>query len=813
MKPLQPITVRFWKPALVCLVALLSLLSNHTWAQELRLRSESDFRPISNVFIYDTQRKTSTLSDSTGLAILNEFKDTDTLVFQHPAYESFTIVKSDLKDWGYTLILSSTFQSIGEVTIVGARHEEKKSEVPYRIQTISSKEIRLSNSATTADLLQTRGEVLVQKSQVGGGSPVLRGFEANRVLLVVDGVRMNNAIYRSGHLQHVITLDNNNMERVEVLFGPGSVMYGSDALGGVMHFVTRNPRLAQNDSTRAFVQTFSRGASATREFTTHADVELGYKKIGFLSSITYSNFGDLQMGSNRSSAYPDFGKINFYADRINGQDVMVPNSDPNRMRRSGYEQYDVMQKVLYRPNSNLDLILNTQFSTSSNVPRYDRLTIFDNDSTLRYADWHYGPQKRLFTSLTSIVRSSNTFFNTLKITAGYQDIEESRISRRFGQSQTQHNEEEVKVASLNADFRKIIDTLSSLQYGIELLHNGVTSNAFTENIESEEIGFRATRYPDGGSEVQSAAVYLGYKKNFGKKWIANLGARYSFVSLQAEIDSNIYDLPFNRIDNKNGALTGSVGLIYRPSPGWQINGVASSGFRAPNVDDIGKIFENGDNLIVPNNDLKPEYVYNAELTVSKSFFEKRLKLHLNGYYSWLQNVMVRTDVQLNGQDSLMFDGQMLNLQSNTNSNRGVIYGGTAGIDWKLNRFFDFAGRYTYTFGRDLSEDVPLGHIPPTFGRLGLNFLKGKVQGSFFTMFNGWKRIEDYSPSGVDNPEEATVDGAPSWYTLNLKGNYQMSKSFGLQLAVENLLDRHYKPFASGISGPGRNFILTLRARL
>ncbi|NJN34367.1 MAG: TonB-dependent receptor plug domain-containing protein [Saprospiraceae bacterium] len=80
----------------------------------------------------------------------------------------------------------------------------------------------------------------------------MRGFEASRVLLVVDGVRMNNLIYRSGHLQNAITVDQNMLDRVEVLFGTASTVYGSDALGGVVHFFTKKPLLNAQKRQRFF---------------------------------------------------------------------------------------------------------------------------------------------------------------------------------------------------------------------------------------------------------------------------------------------------------------------------------------------------------------------------------------------------------------------------------------------------------------------------------------------------------------------------------------------------------------------------------
>lgn len=126
--------------------------------------------------------------------------------------------------------------TLKEVTIAANKTEQSLIEVPNQIQILKSNEIAAIQAQSTADVLANTGNVFVQKSQMGGGSPVLRGFEANRILLVVDGVRMNNLIYRGGHLQNVITLDNNILDRTEIVFGSGSTIYGSDALGGTIHF-------------------------------------------------------------------------------------------------------------------------------------------------------------------------------------------------------------------------------------------------------------------------------------------------------------------------------------------------------------------------------------------------------------------------------------------------------------------------------------------------------------------------------------------------------------------------------------------------
>src|SRR5699024_3214776 len=159
-------------------------------------------------------------------------------------------------------------------------------EIPQRITRIDKREVQFKNPQTSADLLQSSGKVFVQKSQLGGGSPMIRGFAANSVLIAVDGIRMNNAIFRSGNLQNVISIDPNAMANTEVLIGPGSVIYGSDALGGVMNLQTKEPQLSYSKEEKAIgVNGMARYSSANNERTFHADASLGFEKWGLLSSI------------------------------------------------------------------------------------------------------------------------------------------------------------------------------------------------------------------------------------------------------------------------------------------------------------------------------------------------------------------------------------------------------------------------------------------------------------------------------------------------------------------------------------------------
>lgn len=216
-----------------------------------------------------------------------------------------------------------TEKSLDEIIIYSGKFSKHKKNIAQRVDVIGEQQIRETNAQNSGDLLLNTGNVFVQKSQQGGSSPVLRGFEASRVLLVIDGIRMNNAIYRSGHLQNVITVDQNMLERMEVMFGPGSTLYGSDALGGVILMRTKMPALSRSDSTLFTGSSLLRYSSANHENTGHIDVSIGRKKIAWLQSYNFSSFNDLTTGSHDPKHYPGFGKRTYYIGRINGMDSLL----------------------------------------------------------------------------------------------------------------------------------------------------------------------------------------------------------------------------------------------------------------------------------------------------------------------------------------------------------------------------------------------------------------------------------------------------------------------------------------------------------
>lgn len=707
----------------------------------------------------------------------------------------------------------TVYHTLEEVVFSASKFEERKSDVAPQIMVITKEDIQSQSQQTTADLLQSSGKVLVQKSQMGGGSPIIRGFEANKVLMVVDGIRMNNAIYRGGHLQNVISVDQTSLERLEVVYGPGSVIYGSDALGGVVHFYTQKPQLkATGDKLLVKTKAFARYATSNQEKTGHVQLNLGWSKIASLTSFTYSDFGDLIQGRQRSAAIGTLGERNYYAQVINGKDSMVRNSNNALQRGTGYSQWDIMQKILIKTSPAFEHILNFQYSSSTDVPRYDRLTEIDSKTgLLKHAQWYYGPQTRNLLSYHLNFGRKTKWFDEAKVVVARQHIVESRHNRSFGKSSLAHRTENVRVYSLNLDFSKQLGK-NEIRYGAELAHNSVASTAYAENINTGAHTPLDTRYPGKGSTMTNAALYVSNALEMHPKWIFTQGLRYSRVHLDATFDNSFFPFPFTKVSQRSGAFNGQLGFIFMPEKTWRFAVLGSSGFRAPNVDDLSKVFEStAGKVIVPNPDLKPEYVYNVEATINKTLF-KDFAFEVNGFYSWFRDVIVASNAQFNGKDSIEYNGALSQVITQMNKDKAFVYGGSVAFKGKIGRYIGLNSSVNYTYGRVHVADQlrPLDHIPPVYGKSGLQLKIQGFESEFFVLYNGWKRIKDYSTSGEDNQVYATKEGMPSWYTLNLRTSYKFSKNIQLQIAVENILDRNYRVFASGISAAGRNLMVTLR---
>jgi len=253
-------------------------------AQTIKVLNKTTNQPIVGVAVYNKDQSKSEVTTIDGEANLSQFIDTETLYFQHLSHITTQLKKSNITN--NIVYLMSNEQGLEEIVISASNFGQKRREIPKTISTINAKAVVFNNPQTSADLLEGTGQVYIQKSQLGGGSPMIRGFSTNRLLITVDGVRMNNAIFRGGNLQNVISIDPLSIQNTEVTLGSGSIIYGSDAIGGVMSFYTKKPKFSFTDSLKTKTNFMVRYATASQEKTAHIDFNFGYEKWAFLMDQT-----------------------------------------------------------------------------------------------------------------------------------------------------------------------------------------------------------------------------------------------------------------------------------------------------------------------------------------------------------------------------------------------------------------------------------------------------------------------------------------------------------------------------------------------
>jgi hemoglobin/transferrin/lactoferrin receptor protein len=692
-----------------------------------------------------------------------------------------------------------------EVILSASKIATSASKTSQVVQSIPRFQILQLQSQNMADLLQATGGVFIQKSQQGGGSPILRGFEANKVLIVIDGVRMNNAIYRGGHLQNIITLDNQAVDKIEVLNGPGSTLYGSDALGGVIHVYTRNPIFGSADQKHFSGNAMLRYGTSNHEKTAHVSMRFGNTKFATMTSVTASSFGDLKMGKRINPSYgKSFGERPLYVQRINNIDSIVRNDNPYTQRFSGYKQIDILQKISHKLTKNISQSLNIQYSNSSDIPRYDRLTNPGSSAPLRQAEWYYGPQLRGLIAYDIDRKRGDK--NDWHIGVHYQTIEESRYERRYRAAFRDSRIENIHIWSFAAD-KYLTKGNHQIAFGLDGQWNDLTSVAFSTNVNDNTTKPQSTRYPDGDNTMASLGVYLWHSLSINDKWTLNDGLRLGYTSLKSTfINKSFFPFPYDEARQSSPTYSGSIALVYNPTPRFKLSTNLSTGFRAPNIDDLAKVFDSTPStLVVPNPDITPEKTLTTELNGVYSA-NNRIQLQAAIFHTSLVDAIVVDKFTFNGQSTIVYNGNTVDIVANQNKSQARIRGFSVGAGFKIINGLRLDLSVQYTKGSVLADsgDKPLDHIPPFISRISLEYRGDKWSIMCYTLYNGWKRLDDYSDSGEDNLQYATADGMPSWYTINLKSSYNISNNIRLMAGIENLLDLQYRTFASGINGSGRN---------
>lgn len=794
------------------LVLLLIGWATTAWSQTLTVTDIESGEPLEQVTLISDNPEAFATTNAKGQVNVSAFEGATLITIRSFGYETLQFSYAQLDSVSFELQLQPSPINIDKVVVSATKWQQPTSDIPVKVISINRKTTTLLNPQTSADLLGASGQVYIQKSQQGGGSPMIRGFATNRLLYTVDGVRMNTAIFRGGNIQNVISLDPFAMENVEVLFGPGSVIYGSDAIGGVMSFQTLIPELSLSDKPLVTGSAVMRYATANNERTGHFDINVGWRKWAFLTSVSANAFDDLKMGSHG----PDDYLKTYYVQRQDSMDVVIENPNPEVQVPSGYSQINLMQKLRYKPNEQWNMEYAFHYSETSEYGRYDR-NLRTRNGLPRYAEWKYGPQKWLMNHLTVTHTGNNQIYDQMTLRLAHQMFEESRIDRSLNSNERTIRIEEVAAYSVNLDFLKTLGTKNSVTYGVEYVLNDVTSSGIDEDI-STGIGVEgSTRYPQ--SNWQSFALYVTDHFKISEKFSLHAGLRYNHYLLNAQFDTSFYPFPFKEANINNGALTGSFGAVYRPNNSWVLSANFATGFRSPNVDDLGKVFDSEPGaVVIPNPGLIGEYAYNVDLNVTK-VFGKWVRVDLTGYYTLLNNALVRRDFTLNGADSIVYDGILSQVQAIQNAAQAKVYGIQATVEIKLPLGFSLSSNLNYQHGEEELDDGSTStarHAAPMFGVTRLSYKANKLMLQLYAEYQAERSFDDLPEEEKGKTEiyAADDDGnpyAPRWYTLNFKANYQFTQNLSVGAGVENLTDQRYRPYSSGLSGAGRNFIISLKA--
>ena len=815
---------------------LLLLFTSVSFAQQISVKDSETDEVLPDVAVFNESKDKSIISDVNGNVDLELFSNEKKIFFQLLGYSLLELYIDDIED-GSTVLLYPESQNLDEVILSVARSASSVNQIAEKVSVIKSEDLFISSPSSGAEMLELSPGVRIQKSQGGGGSPIIRGFEANRVLIVVDGVRMNNAIYRSGHLQNSITIDPSNIERAEVIFGSSSVGYGSDAMGGVIHYYTKNPILKNSKKiSSSFTSNFN---SANNSVTNNFNTNYSSDNWGSITSISISKYGDIKMGKKRNHGYSDWGLTSIFSENSRYKFYAEPsiNLDKNIQKNTGYSQVDLFQKFLFRIGDNNLLNLNIQFSESSDIDRFDQLSIPMDDS-LKFSEWYYGPQKRLLISPSLRIFPKKKFMDKGVIAFGFQKINESRIKRKFNSLNRSHQIEDLTVLSLNGDFDTSFNNGHTLSYGLETTYNHNYSKAYDRILSvdgNNVIGLGTktaipTRYPSDGSSYASFASYVNWSWNMSEFFTFNVGTRLTFTKLKASWNDVISVNPqLSKVNLNSEALTTTVSMKLRPSNKIQINTVLSSGFRNPNIDDIGKIRENNGLLVVPNTFLKPEYAYNLDLGVDyrslngKSYFSIRGFSTIISRHIGRAEFIVYSDITTPDTSTIIYNNEEVTTIANKNLGNRFIHGFSIDGFNNLSRSLKIDYSLTYTKGDNNESYGPLPSISPLFGSLSLNYINNDLTIRAVYKFSDSKDPSEYSIGGEDGLDETPYIigqdglknflGTPSWSDFSIFASKKISSNSTLRLGITNIFDIHYRTFASGISAPGRSFQAGLNLKL
>ena len=643
-------------------------------------------------------------------------------------------------------------RSPSQVVVTATRGERSTFDTPQAVNVIGSRAIADGNVTTTPDALAGQAGILIQKSNTGGGSAFIRGLTGKQVLILVDGVRLNNSYYRFGPHQYLNTVDPGDLDRIEVVHGPGSVLYGSDALGGVVNLISKSGRYADGPGQLGGMLGI-RSASADRSVAGRAEIEYASADLSIFAGASVKRFGDLRGGEGIGRQVP-----------------------------TAYDEQSGSLRVAYKLAPNHGLVFRQHILRQDNVPKTNEVLL---GTKLKF---DYQPQ---FNALGYVEYSATdvdaVVFDSVKLNLsnGRQKEGEEIIERAAPTIETRELTD-VRTRGFSAQFRKRLGTSMQFIYGFERYRDRFDTGKQRLDLAAGTETAVAPGTPNGAS-YSTTGLYAQAEIQVGDSLQLVPGLRYSQFKASGRIQTT--DLQLEDSD-KTASLMGVVRLTEHLK--WV--GSIAQGYRAPNMEDFfGRVDFATE---VPNTALVPESSLNRE--VGLKYERQGTAASVHYFVSTYEDLITRVTISPG-------------VRQRQNLRKARIDGVEASASFRFGVGWAARVAVGHAQGQDTDTRSPLQRIPPLSGSALLRYnLSDSLWVAATSTFA--RRQDRLSPEDLTD-RRIPPGGTPGYGVVDVSVGYQPARGQVLNLRLENIADKAYKTHGSGVYGAGLNLAVSYGLRL
>jgi len=736
-----------------------------------RVLDSQTSQPLRGVTVVIESTQSGTISDSTGYFLLDNLPPgTFVLSVSHLGYAPTrrTVELKSEHSPDINIGLQPIATEIDGVSVTASRTSQRIFKTPQSVSVASGEEAHQRSFSTTAELLREEPGLLVQKTTHGHGSPIVRGLIGKYVLLLFDGIRLNRPTFRFGANQYLNTIDQQMLDRMEVVRGPASVAYGSDAIGGAINLIPKRPR-PQPDSKEFEQQLITRYSSADNGFSLSTGHTRNCAVLPVYLGLTYKKIGDLRGGGSIGLQKP-----------------------------TGFDEISASSSISYYWNRATRISLDLIRSRQDEVPRYDKYASGD------FSTYVYDPQNRDLAVLSYSWLSNSGRFESVRAGLSYGREEEGRTEQRTGSPILEMSSDRLTTWGGYVQTTLRPHQNGRLTFGGDFYRDRIASRRTAyEAADSTEV--RPT-YPNQ-SRYTSLGIFAEEIWAIDARTDLQFGIRYSNFKVLTELEP-----PFGLLEETYHDLSGALSVSRLLQPHLILIARWSQGFRAPNLNDVAVLKSSSSGVDVPSPGLTPESSNQLELGLK--WEGGTFQGSLFAYYNRMTDLIDRRPGTYQGLD--WFDENQDGVQDSWeadvyqryNVGKARIYGLEAANRWILGEQWLIEADGFWTRGSNITDSEPMSRIPPIMGRVAVRYdVNPKKWIEVYLRAAGSQRRlsqRDIDDSRID------PDGTPGWITLNLRGGFRLTSHLKANLSLINLNHRAYKEHGSGVYSPGRGFELTIQ---